>query len=78
MVNNTCDVCGKKRAHGDNKWILGYDLEAQTTRSVQRSIRFLDRWDDAHVLDLGAIQVCCEKCKNAYIRGQRHGGIIAA
>ncbi len=49
MVTITCDNCGAKRPErlpANTEWILGYDLETETPKSVQRSIRLLDHWDD--------------------------------
>jgi hypothetical protein len=35
---------------------------------VQRSIRFLDRWDDRRVLELGAIHLCSQACREKYLK----------
>ncbi|HZQ91864.1 MAG TPA: hypothetical protein VFA60_08745 [Terriglobales bacterium] len=70
MVTVTCDVCRAKRTSGE-EWVLGYDLQAETPTSVQRAIRFLDRWDDRRILDLGAIHLCSERCRERYIKGAR-------
>jgi hypothetical protein len=76
MIKLTCDVCGKVRPApdrrlGDDSWILGYDIEVENANALQRSLRFLNRWDDARVLELGAIHLCSEKCKDEYIRKAR-------
>jgi len=76
MVKITCDVCGKARATsdrriGDDSWILGYDIEVENANALQRSLRFLGRWDDTRVLELGAIHLCSEKCKEQYIKEAR-------
>ncbi len=72
MVTITCDVCAKKKnvdkiPSGSDPWILGFDLEVETTHSLRRSLTFLDHWDDRRVLDLGAIHLCCETCRLAYV-----------
>ncbi len=75
MVTINCDTCGKEKSHNDKKlkesWIMGSDLQVESKSAVQRSIRFLDKWDDRRVLELGGIQVCSAKCKDDYIRGRR-------
>jgi hypothetical protein len=76
MVKITCDVCGKARPQkdtriGDDSWVLGYDLEVENANALQRSLRFLNRWDDARVLELGAIHLCSVKCKDQYIKEAR-------
>lgn len=76
MVKITCDVCGKARPSSDTRigndsWVLGYDIEVENTNALQRSLRFLNRWDDARVLELGAIHLCSEKCKDQYIKDAR-------
>lgn len=72
MVRITCDSCGAgkpayERLQHDG-WILGYDIESQSARSLQRAVRFLDRWDDRRILELGAIHFCSVKCKDAYLK----------
>jgi len=59
MVQITCDVCDKAKPRKDKRlgndlWILGYDIEAENSSGLQRSLRFLSHWDDARVLELGA------------------------
>ena len=76
MIKITCDVCDKVRPQQDKKltndsWILGYDLEMENANALQRSLRFLPRWDDARVMELGAIHICSEKCKDQYIKDAR-------
>jgi len=46
MVRITCDNCGAgkpEKLPATAEWILGYDLETETPKSVRRSIRLLDR-----------------------------------
>ena len=65
MVTITCDNCGAKRPErlpSNTEWILGYDLETETPKSVQRSVRLLDHWDDRRVLEFGAIHLCSIQC----------------
>ncbi len=76
MVQITCDVCSKTKPRtdkrlGNDSWILGYDIEAENFNGLQRSLRFLNHWDDARVLELGAIHLCSEACKTKYIRNAR-------
>lgn len=71
MVKITCDNCGAERPQKlspTTEWILGYDLEMETPKSVQRSIRLLDHWDDRRVLELGAIHLCSLECRDEYMR----------
>jgi len=73
MVEISCDTCGKVKpvlpsaGNGHNEWVLGYDVEMQSSNALQRSMRFLDRWDDRRVLELGSIHFCSEGCKEKYI-----------
>jgi hypothetical protein len=71
MVVIVCDICGGKRPTdaipGAVEWILGTDLEVETTRSLRRQLTFYDRWDDRRVLELGAIHLCSEECRLEYI-----------
>jgi len=76
MVKITCDICGAVRPERDSRianddWILGYDLQVENPNALQRSLRFLERWDDARVLELGAIHLCSMECKQKYIRKAR-------
>ena len=76
MVKIPCDVCGRVRPSRDTRiaddtWILGYDIEMENANALQRSLRFLSRWDDARLLELGAIHLCSEKCKDQYITEAR-------
>jgi microsomal dipeptidase-like Zn-dependent dipeptidase len=76
MIRITCDVCDKVRTQQSKKiandsWILGYDLEIENANALQRSLRFLSHWDDARVMELGAIHICSEKCKDQYIKEAR-------
>ena len=69
MITITCDNCGGTRPERlpvGTEWILGYDIETESPNAVQRSLRFLDRWDDRRVLEFGAIHICCEECKAEY------------
>jgi len=67
MVRITCDTCAAVKPSNDKtrreEWILGYDLETQSPRSLRRSVQFLDRWDDRRINELGAIHFCCVECK---------------
>jgi hypothetical protein len=76
MIKISCDVCSKVRPQSDRRiaedaWVLGYDIEIENANALQRSLRFLSRWDDARVLELGAIHLCSEKCKDQYIKEAR-------
>ena len=75
MVQITCDNCGKQKPQdlttAPETWNLGFDLEVESPASLQRSIRFLDRWDDRRVLELGAIHLCCETCRDEYVNQAR-------
>jgi hypothetical protein len=76
MIKISCDVCNKVRPQtdrriADDSWVLGYDIEIENANALQRSLRFLGRWDDARVLELGAIHLCSEKCKDRYIKEAR-------
>lgn len=71
MVTIICDNCGAQKADklpANTEWILGYDLESETPKSVQRSIRLLDRWDDRRVLEFGAIHLCSIQCRDEYLK----------
>ena len=69
MVTITCDNCGaaKDQSRRSPEWIQGYDIGAESPKAVSRSIRFLDRWDPARVLELGAIHFCSAQCRDEYI-----------
>ena len=75
MVRISCDVCGRTRPATEEiqseEWILGYDLESESKAGLQRSVRFLDRWDDRRVLELGAIHLCSEKCRDKYLKASK-------
>lgn len=75
MVTIKCDSCGAIKPNDltrpGREWILGYDLEIESPYRLQRSVRFLDRWDDRRVLELGAIHFCSEDCKEEYIARSR-------
>jgi hypothetical protein len=49
-------------------WILGYDLQLEAPNALQRSIRFLDHWDDRRALEFGAIHLCSTQCLDEYLR----------
>ncbi len=69
MITITCDNCGAERPErlpAGEEWILGYDIELESPNAVQRSLRFLDRWDDRRVMEFGAIHICSEQCKQEY------------
>jgi hypothetical protein len=59
-----------KRIAADS-WVLGYDIEIENANALQRSLRFLSRWDDARLLEIGSIHLCSEKCKDHYIKEAR-------
>ena len=74
MVTIKCDSCGvvkstDRKPH--QEWVLGYDVEVESPWRLQRSVRFLDKWDDRRVLELGAIHFCGEDCKEDYIARSR-------
>jgi hypothetical protein len=77
MVSITCDNCGAKRADTSSgeplssPWILGHDFETESTTALQRSIRFLDRWDDRRAMEFGAIHLCCTDCRDEYMAKSR-------
>jgi hypothetical protein len=76
VVKINCDVCGKAKPRsntriGNDSWIMGYDIEVENANALQRSLRFLSRWDATRVLELGAIHLCSEKCKDQYIKDAR-------
>lgn len=76
MVKITCDVCGKVRPqpvrrNADDSWVLGYDIEVENANALQRSMRFLGRWDDTRLVEIGAIHLCSEKCKDHYMKEAR-------
>jgi len=72
MVTISCDGCGEEKPEGKTtEWILGYDLQVEAPNAVQRSIRFLDRWDDRRVLELGAIHLCSQECRDKYVAKTR-------
>lgn len=72
MVRITCDTCkAVKPTNGKlhyEEWILGYDIESKSARSLQRAIRFLDRWDHRRIVELGAIHFCSVECKEEYMQ----------
>lgn len=71
MVQVSCDSCKKIKPSGlataKEEWIMGWDLETETPRSMNRSVRFLDHWDDARVMELGGIHFCSERCREKYL-----------
>jgi hypothetical protein len=74
MVTITCDACGKERPQSltnGGGWVLGYDLQTEGPNVISHSIRFLDRWDDRRVLELGTIHLCSDRCRQDYLRGER-------
>jgi hypothetical protein len=77
MVEIKCDNCDAVKHPNDEvrngapEWILGWDLIAESTNAVQRSIRFLDHWDARRAAEFGAIHFCCAECKDEYIRDNR-------
>jgi hypothetical protein len=73
MVRISCDVCGRVKDRADQGWILGYDLQVETGSGLQRSVQFLDHWDNWRVLELGAIHFCSEKCVDEYLEVSAYG-----
>ena len=77
MVEIKCDNCdavkhpNDETRNSDPEWILGWDLISESTNAVQRSIRFLDRWDNRRVAEFGAIHFCCPECREEYITANR-------
>lgn len=77
MVEIKCDHCDKVKHPNDETrnsgpdWILGWDLISESTNAVQRSIRFLDRWDARRVAEFGAIHFCSLECRERYIAENR-------
>lgn len=77
MVEIKCDNCDNVRLPNEEprnpqeEWILGWDLVSESPNAVQRSIRFLDRWDNRRVAEFGAIHFCSVKCREAYITANR-------
>ena len=77
MVEISCDSCGKVRPvletarNGGGGWVLGYDLEVQSPNALQRSMRFLDHWDNRRVMELGAVHFCSAACKDKYINAAK-------
>jgi len=72
MIEISCDSCGKVKpvaqtGNGSPEWVLGYDLEVESPNALQRSMRFLDHWDNRRVLEIGAIHFCSLACKEKYI-----------
>ena len=71
MVKISCDVCGRVKKHADQQWMLGYDLQVETTTGLHRTLQFLDRWNDWRILEFGAIHLCSEKCRDIYLEESR-------
>jgi hypothetical protein len=75
MVQITCDSCGKVKTAGPTpakgEWIMGWDLEVETKRSMNRTVRFLDRWDDRRVMELGGVHFCSQRCREKYLQRSR-------
>lgn len=73
MVTITCDNCGAKKSEDRRSapWILGYDIESESPNAVSHSVRFLDRWDDTRILELGAIHLCSLECREKYLKKAR-------
>jgi hypothetical protein len=75
MVTITCDVCRRHKPQPEERaqedWLLGYDLQVETPISVSRSVRFLDRWDSRRAIELGAIHLCSERCRQEYVKGAK-------
>ena len=74
MVEITCDNCDALMPEvmpADAEWILGYDLQVESPNAVQRSVRFLDHWDNRRVLEVGAIHLCSIECREEYLMKTR-------
>lgn len=76
MIEISCDSCGNVKplvesANRAGEWVLGYDLEVQSPNALQRSMRFLERWDNRRVMELGAIHFCSVACKDKYINAAK-------
>ena len=76
MIEISCDSCGNVKplvesANRVGEWVLGYDLEVQSPNALQRSMRFLERWDNRRVMELGAIHFCSVACKDKYINAAK-------
>ena len=73
MVTIKCDNCSatKSQDRRSAPWILGYDIETESPSAVSHSVRFLDRWDDARILELGAIHLCSLECREKYLKKAR-------
>jgi hypothetical protein len=77
MVEIKCDNCDAVRHPNDEtrnpteEWILGWDLISESPNAVQRSIRFLDRWDQRRITEFGAIHFCSTECREEYIAANR-------
>ena len=72
MVQIICDTCEAVRDQDEREpWILGYDIETRSTSGVSRSVRFLDRWDERRLTEIGAIHFCSVECKDKYLAKAR-------
>jgi hypothetical protein len=76
MVEIKCDNCDAvKRPNEETRnapeWILGWDLISESPNAVQRSIRFLDHWDQRRIAEFGAIHFCSIECREQYIADNR-------
>lgn len=74
MVEITCDNCDELMPEvmpSGAEWILGYDLQLESPNAVQRSVRFLDHWDNRRVLEVGAIHLCSMQCRDEYLQKTR-------
>lgn len=77
MVEIKCDNCDAVKRPNDEgrntgpEWIIGWDLVSESPNAVQRSIRFLDHWDQRRVAEFGAIHFCSIECREQYIADNR-------
>ena len=77
MIEISCDSCGKVKpvtesaTNGSSEWVMGYDLEVQSPNALQRSMRFLEHWDNRRVMELGSIHFCSVGCKDKYINAAK-------
>ncbi len=70
MVQIICDTCGDTMPDpmpSGFEWIMGYDLQIESVNALQRSVRFLEHWDNRRILEVGAIHFCSLECRNNYV-----------
>ena len=72
MVRIFCDICRKEKILATEQilsesWVLGYNLQLENLNGSRHYLRFLERWDDARVLEPGAVHLCSPRCKDDYV-----------